>query len=742
MPRFARGIFASLLALALGACPSAAFAEGEPGAFKLVTEEDDTITGGDGVQCPGYQLRFSGTVTDNTNGTCSVTSGASGAAPSFTFDATSGDDYHWYLSNGIVYLSNFTTGERMLTLDGRAEAKWLLGNEGADGMLSLYSEQGATDYVFTLNPNPSMTVSTNYTLPTNYGTPNQSLQTDGGGGLTWGSGGSSNSFETLVVPAGTNPVADSSTDTLTITETSFLTITGTAGTDTIDVTQVTTDLGTDGLIAANAVALATDTTGAYVADLLGTTNEIDVSGGGAENATVTVGIPASPVFTTSADISGSDPRLTLTDSDASSDDGEFNMNQSILTLSNSTTGARGFELAASGLLTLGNTFAVPGVRVLATTAGDSGFSVGDNRIGASEIDKSQDFVWTGRHTLTSGRLTLPNAITNPNTCTAGEVYFDTDATSGQRLYGCEGGVFVLQGDGGAGGGSPAGSGSELQYRVNGTTFGAVTSSSVSGANITLAGTFEISTTGQPNFTLTDTDASSNDLEISVNNSVASLTDQSTGNQFLQYDANQTATYLNQVTGCVNGVVTNSQGRVTCADATSRTETLQLPVYSAKVSGAFVTAVITNLVTATQGAEINAGDGNWRLLFDASTDESAVWYIVLPDYWNGHSELKLTYSMVSATSGNVEWEAALMCYSPGETTDAGVASFRASTSISDAVPGTAGQPDRVNFTLTDDGCSAGDEMYVYTSTDATDGGADDNATGDREMIGLVYEYTRL
>ena len=83
-----------------------------------------------------------------------------------------------------------------------------------------------------------------------------SLSTGGGGG---------NSFETIAVPAGASVVADAATDTLTLTETTFLTFTGTAATDTIDVTQVTTDIGTDGLIAANAVALTTDTTGNYVA---------------------------------------------------------------------------------------------------------------------------------------------------------------------------------------------------------------------------------------------------------------------------------------------------------------------------------------------------------------------------------------------------------------------------------------------------------------------------------------------
>ena len=76
-----------------------------------------------------------------------------------------------------------------------------------------------------------------------------------------------NTFETISVPAGTSPVADSSTDTLTITETSPLVITGTAGTDTIDITFAGSDIGTDGTVQANAVALTTDTTGNYVESL-------------------------------------------------------------------------------------------------------------------------------------------------------------------------------------------------------------------------------------------------------------------------------------------------------------------------------------------------------------------------------------------------------------------------------------------------------------------------------------------
>nr|BAR28576.1 Endo-N-acetylneuraminidase [uncultured Mediterranean phage uvMED] len=53
----------------------------------------------------------------------------------------------------------------------------------------------------------------------------------------------------------------------------------------------TGDITLSTTIAANSVALGTDTTGNYVATISGTTNEIDVSGSGSETATVTIGLP-------------------------------------------------------------------------------------------------------------------------------------------------------------------------------------------------------------------------------------------------------------------------------------------------------------------------------------------------------------------------------------------------------------------------------------------------------------------
>ncbi len=66
---------------------------------------------------------------------------------------------------------------------------------------------------------------------------------------------------------------------------------------------------------------------------------------------------------------------------------------------------------------------------------------------------------TGTKTVTSkfdfggGIFEIPNSITLPATCIVGELYMDTDATTGQRIYACQAvNTWALQGDGGAGGG--------------------------------------------------------------------------------------------------------------------------------------------------------------------------------------------------------------------------------------------------------------------------------------------------
>ena len=128
-----------------------------------------------------------------------------------------------------------------------------------------------------------------------------------------GSGSTENTFETIDVPAGTDPVAESATDTLTITETTTpLVITGTAASDTIDITWTT--LGADqggtgatsltdggillgsgtgaitplGVAANGQIPIGDGTTDPVLATITGTTNEVTVANGA---GTITLDIP-------------------------------------------------------------------------------------------------------------------------------------------------------------------------------------------------------------------------------------------------------------------------------------------------------------------------------------------------------------------------------------------------------------------------------------------------------------------
>lgn len=172
--------------------------------------------------------------------------------------------------------------------------------------------------------------------------------------------------------------------------------------------------------------------------------------------------------------------------------------------------------------------------------------------------------------------------------------------------------------------------------------------------------------------------------------------------------------------------------VNCFGATGY---IELPVIGAKLTGTFVTAG-----DATQGAQIDAGDGNWRLLFDAATDEAGVWQFRMPgDYASGLTA-KIGYSMVSATADEVEFEVAVMAVTDADAADIGTASFDTVNVGSATVPGTVGYLDVISITLTNaDSVAAGDLVAVSLSTDSDDA-ANDDATGDREVVFLQLEYT--
>lgn len=72
---------------------------------------------------------------------------------------------------------------------------------------------------------------------------------------------------------------------------------------------------------------------------------------------------------------------------------------------------------------------------------------------ADNFTVAGDWTLTGAWDASAATVQIPGSITLPGSCSGTEIYLDTNATSGQQLYACESGTFVLQGDGNSGGGS-------------------------------------------------------------------------------------------------------------------------------------------------------------------------------------------------------------------------------------------------------------------------------------------------
>jgi len=66
------------------------------------------------------------------------------------------------------------------------------------------------------------------------------------------------------------------------------------------------------------------------------------------------------------------------------------------------------------------------------------------------VNKADGAVWLGEHDFGGAGIEVENNTSVPGSCTVGQIFMDTDATSGQQLYGCESGSFVQQGGSGSG----------------------------------------------------------------------------------------------------------------------------------------------------------------------------------------------------------------------------------------------------------------------------------------------------
>ncbi len=361
-----------------------------------------------------------------------------------------------------------------------------------------------------------------------------------------------------------------------------------------------------------------------------------------------------------------------------------------------------------------------------------------------------------------------------NSAEAGNLFVDTDAASGSQLYVCEGAAgWVLSSGGGTtlinnlgdadGAGTIALAGNQQTWTSTLNSAGANLTFTNTTADLTSDVSFidmKYTDDGDANgYYLRGYDNAAADLKWSIDsdgvftgtrfeaaaNSTAAgfiklFEDTDDGSNFYQINGVATAADLSWILPATNGtagqvleIASVSSNELTLewdADGGGGgTGFIELPVQSAKLTGGFITS----------GARIDAGDGNWRLLFDTASTESGLWQFRMPSTYSSAPIAKLQYSMVSATSGKVDWEVDVQAVADGEAVI--TASFDTTNEVSGGttVPGTAGLLDSISIALSnDDSVAAGELVYIRVNRDHDD--ADDTATGDAELVGLTIEWT--
>lgn len=134
------------------------------------------------------------------------------------------------------------------------------------------------------------------------------------------------------------------------------------------------------------------------------------------------------------------------------------------------------------------------------------------------------------------------------------------------------------------------------------------------------------------------------------------------------------------------------------------------------------------------------NGRDKMLFDASTPETAYWAFRMPaDYGSGGLTAKIQYTMATATTGAVEFECSIQADSDGDARDVDAESYGSVQSGSATVPGTAGHLDEISIGSIDDGLAAGDYVVFRLARDADDV-TNDTAAGDAEVIAVTLEYS--
>ena len=364
--------------------------------------------------------------------------------------------------------------------------------------------------------------------------------------------------------------------------------------------------------------------------------------------------------------------------------------------------------------------------------------------------------------LSSKTLRVPNSVTLPATCTVGDAYMDTNATTGLRLYLCEAtNSWVAQGSGGGSGITSLGAQTgATQTITRGVGIGGSSSADDHSFTLDLSELTANQTMfngGQASQTITYSLSGATDPVLTLSNgafNVSTGTIQQAGVAVVTETGSQTLTNKTLTSPVISSI--SNTGTVTLFTASdtvvgkATTDTLTNKTLDAEGTGNVITmprrlwfpAAGCNNATAGPIWDLPAsnpavaacvtGTNTQKgvLEFADSANLSAQTTYLLPSTFTGAIDAKIKW-VTAATSGDVVWQLATICVADAETDDP---AFNTASTVTDTAKGTTLQTNDATITgVTATGCAAGELLHLKLSRDSAH--ASDNLAATARVIGV-------
>jgi hypothetical protein len=126
-------------------------------------------------------------------------------------------------------------------------------------------------------------------------------------------------------------------------------------------------------------------------------------------------------------------------------------------------------------------------------------------------------------------------------------------------------------------------------------------------------------------------------------------------------------------------------------------------------------------------------------FDAATDESLMWTLILPGNYTAGGTLRLIWKAASATSGATFWKGSIAVSTDSSTDDDAIV-FNTVTGTSGTAPASQGQTLSTTIALTTTNMAANRKATIFVGRDADATLGTDDMTGDAILCAVTFEYT--